>query len=229
MSLINDALKRAKQAQDQAGPPTPPPLQFRPAEPAPAANRGPGVMLYVVVALVVVILLAGAWYAMHSRSQKPGGSEVVKPVAAANTTPGSRMPDPSASAPAPTPAQVAPPIEPKPAGTPSPATPAPVQASAPVKAVSESPVAATTPTVASAPNPASVPIPAATAPPTPPPPPPLPRLQAIVFHPTRPSAIISGKTVFVGDKVGELRVAAIERDSVTLSGGGKTNVLNLPE
>jgi hypothetical protein len=66
---------------------------------------------------------------------------------------------------------------------------------------------------------------------TPPPPPkPAPlRLQAIVFNPSRPSAMVSGKTLFIGDKLGEFRVVAIDQESATLVGGGQTNVLSLPE
>ena len=41
--------------------------------------------------------------------------------------------------------------------------------------------------------------------------------------------MLSGKTVFVGDKVGEFRVRSIEQDSVTIVGGGQTNILTLPE
>jgi MSHA biogenesis protein MshK len=55
------------------------------------------------------------------------------------------------------------------------------------------------------------------------------RLQAIVFNPKRPSALISGKTLFLGDKLGDARVVAIDRESATLVGGGRTNVLSLPE
>jgi hypothetical protein len=66
------------------------------------------------------------------------------------------------------------------------------------------------------------------APPPPPKPAPL-RLQAIIFSPKRPSAMISGKTLFVGDKLGDLRVVAIDQDSATLAGAGQTNVLSLPE
>jgi hypothetical protein len=53
------------------------------------------------------------------------------------------------------------------------------------------------------------------------------RLQAIVFHPTRPSAIVTGRSAFVGDRVGEFRVVAIHRESVMLAGAGQTNVLTL--
>lgn len=63
---------------------------------------------------------------------------------------------------------------------------------------------------------------------TPPKPAPL-RLQAIVFNPKRPSAMINGKTLFIGDKLGDLRVVAIDRDSAILAGAGRTNILTLPE
>ena len=53
------------------------------------------------------------------------------------------------------------------------------------------------------------------------------RLQAIIFNPRRPSALISGRTVFLGDKFGELRVTRISPTSVTLSGPGRTNLLEL--
>jgi hypothetical protein len=69
---------------------------------------------------------------------------------------------------------------------------------------------------------------AALAPPPPSKPAPL-RLQAIVYNPRRPSAMISGKTLFVGDKLGDLRVVAIDKESATLTGGGQTNILSLPE
>jgi hypothetical protein len=63
----------------------------------------------------------------------------------------------------------------------------------------------------------------------PPPKPALPKLQAIVFSPTRPSVMVSGKTLFIGDKLNGLRVTAIDQESVTLVGAGQTNVLTLAE
>jgi hypothetical protein len=53
------------------------------------------------------------------------------------------------------------------------------------------------------------------------------RLQAIIFNPSRPSALISGKTLFIGEKLGALRVVAIDQESATLVGPGLTNVLSL--
>ncbi len=60
-----------------------------------------------------------------------------------------------------------------------------------------------------------------------PPPPPEPKLQGILFDPTRPCAIVDGATVFVGDRVGEFRVTAISKDKVTLRSGTQTKVLSL--
>lgn len=54
-----------------------------------------------------------------------------------------------------------------------------------------------------------------------------PQLRAIIFNPTRPSALIDGKTVFVGDKIREFRVIAITPVSATLASVTQTNVLTL--
>jgi hypothetical protein len=57
--------------------------------------------------------------------------------------------------------------------------------------------------------------------------PPEPKLQGILFDPKRPCAIVDDNTVFVGDRVGKFRVAAILKDSVTLQSETETNVLSL--
>jgi hypothetical protein len=41
--------------------------------------------------------------------------------------------------------------------------------------------------------------------------------------------MIGGKMLFIGDRIGDLRVAAITPGSATLVGSGKTNLLRLPE
>ena len=53
------------------------------------------------------------------------------------------------------------------------------------------------------------------------------KLQSIIFDPRRPSAMVSGKLLFVGDRISDFHVVAIRKDSVTLVGGGQTNVLEL--
>jgi hypothetical protein len=51
------------------------------------------------------------------------------------------------------------------------------------------------------------------------------RIQGIAYDPVHPWAIISGKTVYVGDSVDGMRVLAIAKNSVTLAGDGQTNKL----
>jgi hypothetical protein len=53
------------------------------------------------------------------------------------------------------------------------------------------------------------------------------RLQSIIYG-SRPSAMIGGKFLVVGDTIQGHKVIAIDRDTVTLMGEGKTNVLSLP-
>jgi hypothetical protein len=52
---------------------------------------------------------------------------------------------------------------------------------------------------------------------------PVKKIQGIAYDPVHPWAIISGKTVYIGDMVDGMRVTAIARDSVTLVGNGQTN------
>ena len=53
------------------------------------------------------------------------------------------------------------------------------------------------------------------------------RVQGIVSDPVNPYAIVSGKTVHVGDVVDGMRVLAISREAVTLAGNGQTNQLRV--
>jgi hypothetical protein len=51
------------------------------------------------------------------------------------------------------------------------------------------------------------------------------RVQGIFYRTNDPSAIINGKTVFVGDTVGAARIVAIERQSVTVQVSQERKVL----
>ena len=53
-------------------------------------------------------------------------------------------------------------------------------------------------------------------------PPPKFRLQGIVYDPARPWAIVNGQTVYVGSRVGEMRVKVILKDTVTLEAADGT-------
>ncbi len=60
------------------------------------------------------------------------------------------------------------------------------------------------------------------------PPPPQIKLQGIFYNPQNPSAILDGRTVFLGDRVtGGFRVIAISPTNVTLGSATETNVLSL--
>src|SRR5512139_917391 len=65
MSLINDALRRAKKAQEHA--PVPPPdLPFRPVEPSQQRNwRGLGLLLPAALAVVACLVLFLVWQWVH--------------------------------------------------------------------------------------------------------------------------------------------------------------------
>jgi hypothetical protein len=60
---------------------------------------------------------------------------------------------------------------------------------------------------------------------------PLPfKVQGIVYDPSKPWAIINGKTVYVGDEIGGFRVKAISKYNVTFAGAdGKEKTIGLGE
>ena len=50
-------------------------------------------------------------------------------------------------------------------------------------------------------------------------------LQGIYYRPAKPSAVINAKTVYVGDKVAQAKVLAIDRREVTVQWGTEVRVL----
>ena len=50
-------------------------------------------------------------------------------------------------------------------------------------------------------------------------------MQGVAFDPVRPWAIVSGRTVYVGDLVKGVRVMGITSDSVTFGSHGQSNLL----
>ena len=184
MSLINDALKRAKAAQENNPPPSSPQLEFRPAQ-NPAKRSG-----LLVPASVTMVVVAGVitWWAFnHARRENALA----------------RVPEPNAAAPG---APETPPA------TPTNAVESPIPA----------PVALAVTTTMTPGSSTNAPAPAVSSEKITP-----PRLQAVLFNPARPSAIVSGRTVFVGDRVREFRVTRITAESVTLVSPTSTIVLTL--
>ena len=100
MSLVNDALKRAKQNQD-VNPPATPPLEFRPVEPGQSDGRRTSLLLVglsLVIVAIVGMCAALVWYV----SQKNGPALRVE-ASANQQQPAPRTNAPSQPAPAPTP------------------------------------------------------------------------------------------------------------------------------
>lgn len=223
MSLINDALRRARDAQQQAPPASAGNLPFHPVEPArQGAGRGLGLGLLVGLAIVALLVLFFAWHSAQRRNLTRPLEVKAHPAYSphAATAPREAPAPAQATATTPVPATL-----PKSSEQPVP-PPAPVPAAAP--AIAANPTAAPTNAVparsqANATSNAAV----AVAPPRPKPAP--LRLQAIVFNPKRPSAMINGKMLFLGDKLGDLRVMGIDQESATLVGGSRTNILTLSD
>src|SRR5690242_3179886 len=70
MSLINDALKRAKESQPGLPPPAPP-LQLRPVEPKQTARHSVGILVPVLLALVALMGLLFVWQLVQKNTVKP--------------------------------------------------------------------------------------------------------------------------------------------------------------
>jgi hypothetical protein len=230
MSLINDALKRAKEAQAKAPAPEGSIPHLRPVEASRSGLRGTGLLLPIVLTLVALGGLFFLWQGVPRNIQVRAANGV--PAAGAATNPlegGARSPLRAAAVAEPGKTLAAAP-EQRRAGdsAPYPAVAAPAMPTAPANAAEVAAVAQTTsapPVSASsgaATNLSSLPVPVVVKPA-------VPRLQAIVFNPARPWAMINGKTLLVGDRIGEFRVLAIDRQSATLVGASGTNVLTLPE
>ncbi len=213
MSLINDALKRAKAAQQVAPPSPTKSLELRPAIPAAPAQRPFGIFLPAILLLTGALCLAVFWQ-MGSRDQS-GFGLALQPepeiVAHARTLPAAEPPipvSPQSSQAQPILPAIPTTAEPASASTATPPVtePAPMQGSEPPLAPEST--LTTTPTV-----PQAVPL----------------RLQGIVAHPTRPSALINNKILFIGDEIEGLTLKNLNAHSATLSGEGKSTVLKLAD
>jgi hypothetical protein len=197
MSLVNDALKRATEAQKSTSPVPARHLPLRPVEPAQLRKNGIGLVLPATLLTILVAAMFSLGLVNQKSRSAPSqpqtqlavqtvmaASSIAAPVPQVTVTPNSAV-TPANSAVAPTPSSVA--------------------------SIQENP--------ATSPPPSVVEL-------TPPKPAPL-KLQAVFFTPPKPLAIINGKRVHVGDLVRELQVVAIGSASAMLIGPGQTNFLTL--
>jgi hypothetical protein len=220
MSLINDALKRAKENR----PPPPPPLPAAPVTPplspvsesegTPRATR----WLLPVIVVVLLAIAAGAILAFIGRSPANGkventDSPDVVARAITRDPPAPVAPAPTA-APAPVAAIPTPIVEPSsgPAAGVIPKSAAP-------DAKPEMADKGTLPKVGPATNVVGAPVVVV----------PNLRLQGVVFHPTRPSVMINGRTLFIGDKLDGYEVVRITARTAEMKGPDGPLKLALPD
>jgi hypothetical protein len=214
MSLINEALKRAREAQQTPQPTSSALPQVRPVEPN-QTNPGMGLMPPLSLAVASMLALVVVWQWIHARRPHTAPPPA-KPIASLSKTASARPP-----ASAPQPARAAVPVPPTGKPIPVPAPRPVANKPAPSAQVTPRPVA---PTTAKVVKPVPTPGPQVLEPE---PKPIALNLQAIVYNPKRPSAMINGRTLFLGDHVGDFRVAAISSKTVTVIRPGKTNILIL--
>jgi len=211
MSLINDALKRARQTQQKNSPPPAPGALLRTVEAASPRTSRPGRLLPLAVAAVLVMVFVVWWAVSRDGTGKnvaPVTTEESEPSAEAISTASTPTPTATQPQPEPAPATIVTPAV-SPSDAPATSAPPPAIASSPVV---PPPATTTTPAVVAEALPAA---------------PAWPKLQGIFYRPDRPSALLNGKTVLIGERSGEFLVVAVDRQSVTLVRAGATNVLRL--
>ena len=217
MSLINDALRRAREAQRQAPPRPAPQIQYRPVQPTQRSRLNLGPIVYAALTVVALLALLFIWQSAH-------GHKAIEPRELQALTPPAAQPQIALQ-----PAKPMPEVVPA-AAQPSPPPPQPPAQTATVTAFTNPLAVSATTTPASPPEAkeqenevtnsvAITPLPAPWWPPL--------KLQAIAFSTKNPCILINGTILCVGEKLGDLRVVAIDRQSATLVGLGRTNTLTM--
>ncbi len=223
MSLINDALRRARDVQPPPVPSTPPPPpQFRPVEPAPHTRHTVGFLVPVSLVLLALLGLFFCW--RLTRTEKQPTTIPVQAKSLLPETASAPKPVPPVTNSQPVKLRNAEPL----ARTAAPPANHAVAPSVPTASVTVTQAPAVTVATANSPTNNSENALAVVA--ADPQTRPLSlKLQGIIFNPQRASAVINGKPVFLGDRVGDYRVRLITRDAVTLVAPGQTNVLSLED
>ncbi len=202
MSLINEALKHAKKTQTET---PPPPLQFRGADKK--HNRR---VLPILVGAALTLIFAGGmalfvvFLFKRQESRLSAGARTAPPLPAVSQQPPVITPVVAAELPPPAPGKTNDVTE---------RPPAPSDGKGPIPSF---PGEYKTNSL-----PVSVQVEAAK--------PAVIKLQGIFFNPAQPSAVINGRTVYVGNAVGGSRVIQITQETVTLVSETATNVLSLSE
>jgi hypothetical protein len=209
MSLINDALKRAKQAQQEN------PFGGQPLQPVGYARRPNHFLRSVAALLAVVTLACSGWFFWKWWSGRDQRQSIVVTVNESKAHSAAQSKAPAQSSPRKSVIQVSTNIVVRTNVVVTP-TPEPEGLLAPTNAAPS-----TSQTHTAAPAPAAEPAP-----------PPSPvadlKLRSIIYREDRPAAVINGDMLYVGDEILGARVIRIERHSVTVERKGETNELRLP-
>ncbi len=266
MSLINDALKRVKAAQQQPPPSAAIGPGLKPVEAPTPVAYGQSLWLPTSLAVGAILALALVWAlrgridlaatvpvrAQTMQSDPPANQahDTTDPLARAPDTSLTRSASPQESILKPVTAAKTPSapqtIDPSVAVTASHSLPPSAESNAQRAVLPQSSSVAPAPPAATAGTgsaPAAAlsplatnasPVALVTSNATPvgdaaPPKPPAMKLQGIIFDPKRPSAVINGRTVFIGDRIHGMRVVAITSGTATLVGAGHTNLLSMAE
>ncbi len=205
MSLINDALKRVKQAQQQnpfGGSPS------EPLQPVEEPNRRAQLLRSMIALLALITLACSGWFFWkwwrgEFRASQPANVAKIESPAQLKDRQAPRKSIIVVST------NIV--VRPNPA-----ATLAPLAEAASTNAPLTSPQ-----TQADAP-----------APPAEPAAPPSPvadlKLRSIIYREGKPAAVINGDMLYVGDEIRGARVVRIDRHTVTVERKGETNQLQLP-
>ena len=236
MSLINDALKRASETQKRQPRQPRMPEAIMQATETPAAATKSWWPLVGWISVFVLVVGAGCWLVWRGwkgvqpaieNQQAKVTATTIKPPPVATAAKSNAPVEVKSIAPANPPPAIAtknPPVEPKPAVEIKPSVPVPPP---PAAAVSTTPPAPK-PTIPN-PPPASTP-PEVNPVPAPAPAPvtfPALKLQGIIYVASNPSALINGRTLYIGETIEAVRVVRVERESVVLEFGGQTNTFYL--
>lgn len=201
MSLINEALKRAKQTQTET---PPPPLQFRGAD-----KKQKRRVLPILVGAALTLIFAGGMALLvvflfkRQESRLSAGARTAPPLPAMSQQSSVTTPVLATELP-PAPGKTNDVTE---------RPPAPSDGTGPI------------PTFPGEYKTNSLPVSVQVEPAKPT----LIKLQGILFNPAQPSAVVNGRTVYVGNVVGGSRVTRITQETVTLVSETATNVLSLSE
>jgi hypothetical protein len=208
MSLINDALKKADEAQKSGGAPPPPPIPMRPAKPGNSSFL-PILLLggFLLSALGVAAWLLSSWWKINReqllaktvvKASSPAVLPETNPPAAIPSQPANEIKELSVKESA-----VKEPVK-------EPVVKEPLVATNIVTVTNFVHVNADADSITNvAKTLAGL------------------RLQGIFYRPPDSTALINGKFVHVGDKIQSVVVLEIEKDRVTIALSGVTNVLEL--